>query len=208
MVQKVGGSNPLSHPIYYPHANRGSCEPQEHEGFSCKEVNPSEMARFTAYIQKYAEVMPRTYAFELPFYTIIRNARQRFCVGLRPEDLADIETIESKSLKRHQAFLKRLERFPLDKAEYYVRLKETHAVNSVRGLSKITGEDWSYIARILKTLNLCDSIKDFLKKNKEDPETLRYFHLRILLDIVRQGEERLQLTRFREYMEEFEGRYI
>ncbi len=163
------------------------------------------MAKFTAYIQRYAEVMPRTYSFELPFYTIIRKARQKFCLGSRPEDLADIETIETKTLKKHQAYLKRLERFPLDKAEYYLRLQETHAVNSVRGLSKITGEDWSYIARILKTLDLCDPIKEFLQKNKEDPETLRYFHLRNLLDIVRQGEERLQLSRFRGLMEEFEG---
>ena len=30
-------TNPVTHPIYYPHANRGSCEPQEHEGFSFAE---------------------------------------------------------------------------------------------------------------------------------------------------------------------------
>jgi len=162
------------------------------------------MARFTAYIQRYMDIMPRTYSFELPFYTIIRKARQKFCLGTRPEDLADIDTIETKTLKKHQAYLKRLERFPLDKAEYYLRLKETYAVNSVRGLSRITGEDWSYIARILKTIDLCDSIKDFLKKNKEDPETLRYFHLRRLLDIVRQGEDQLQLTLFRQFIQELE----
>jgi len=162
------------------------------------------MAKFTAYIQRYMDIMPRTYSFEFPFYTIIQKAKQKFLLGSRPEDLADIETIENKRLKKHQSYLKRLERFPLDKAEYYLRLKETHAVNTVRGLSKITGEDWSYIARILKTLGLCDSIKDFFQKNKEDPETLRYFHLRKLLDIVRQGEERLQLARFRELIEEFE----
>ena len=115
-----------------------------------------------------------------------------------------IGTIEQKSLKKHQVFLKRLERFPLDKAEYYRRLKETYAVKSVRGLSKITGEDWSYIARILKTLDLCDFIKEFLQKKKEDPKMLRYFHLRRLLDIVRQKDERLQLTRFREMMDEFD----
>ena len=106
------------------------------------------MARFTVYVQRYAEVMPRTYAFEIPFYIVISNAKQKFCLGTRPEDLANIDVIEQKTLKKHYAFLKRLERFPLDKAEYYRRLKETHAVNSVRGLSKVTGEDWSYIARI------------------------------------------------------------
>ena len=208
MVQEVAGSSLVSHPICYPHANRGSCEPQEHEGFQFSKVSSSEMARFTAYIQRYMDITPRTYSFELSFYTIIRNARQRFCLGTRPEDLANIETIENKSLKKHQAYLKRLERFPLDKAEYYLRLKETNAVNTVKGLSKITGEDWSYIARILKTLDLCDPIKEFLQNNKEDPETLRYFHLRKLLDIVRQGEKNMQLARFRDLIDELEGHVL
>ena len=204
MAQKVAGSNPVIHPIYYPHANRGSCEPQKHEGFSFAEASPSEMAKFTAYIQRYMDIRPRTYLFEFPFYTIIRSAKQKFCLGTRPEDLSNIDKIEQKSLKKYQAYLNRLERFPLDKAEYYLRLKETHSVNTVRGLSKLTGEDWSYIARILKTLELCDSIKNFLQKNKEDPEILKHFNLRKLLDIVRQGEERIQLVRFRELIEEFE----
>ncbi len=75
---------------------------------------------------------------------------------------------------------------------------------SVRGLAKITGEDWSYIAKILRTLDLPESVKDFLRSNKDDPVILQFFHLRKLLDIVRQGEERLQLSRFRELIEELE----
>ena len=37
MALRVGGSSPLAHPNYYPHANRGSCEPQEREGFNLSE---------------------------------------------------------------------------------------------------------------------------------------------------------------------------
>jgi len=109
-------------------------------------------------------------------------------------------------LERHQAYLNRLERFPLDKAEYYLRLKETRGVNSARGLSEVTGEDWSYIAKILRTLDLPEPIKEFLKNNKHNPAILSFFHLRKLLDIIRQGEERLQFARFRELMQEFEER--
>ena len=66
VAQRVAGSIPVTHPIYYPHANRGSCEPQEHEGFSLSEgeisaPNPSEMISFTKYLQKYADIQPRTY---------------------------------------------------------------------------------------------------------------------------------------------------
>jgi len=167
--------------------------------------NPSEMANFTKYLQKYADIQPRTYWWEFPFYTIIRSFRQKFCLGERPEDLDRIAIIEKRAWERHTAHLNRLERFPLDKAEYYLRLKESHGVSSIRGLAKLTGEDWSYIAKIIRTLELPDSIKDFLRNNKSDPAILQFFHLRKLLDIVRQGEERLQLSRFRELIEEFEA---
>ena len=82
---------------------------------------------------------------EFPYYTVIIDARQKYCLGYRPEDLAHIDTIEQKVWKKHEAHLNRLEQFPLEKAEYYLRLKEAHGVSSVRGLSTISGEDWSYI---------------------------------------------------------------
>ena len=167
--------------------------------------NPLEMLNFTKYLQKFADIQPRTYWWEFPFYTVIRSFRQKFCLGNRPEDLDQITKIEKRAWERHTAHLNRLERFPLDKAEYYLRLKESHGVNSIRVLARITGEDWSYIAKIIRTLELSEPIKDFLRNNKSDPSTLQFFHLRRLLDIVRQGEERLQLSRFRELMEEFEG---
>lgn len=172
MAQVAAGSNPVTHPNYYPHANRGSCEPQEHGGFNLSEGKnapaSSEMAHFTKYLQKYANIQPRTYWWEFPFYTVIRSLRQKFCLGERPEDLDCITTIEKRGWERHLTYLKRLERFPLDKAEYYLRLKESQGVNSIRGLAKITGEDWSYIAKIIKTIDLPDPIKDFLRRDRGD----------------------------------------
>ena len=156
------------------------------------------MAGFTQYLRKHADIQPRTYWWEFPFYTIINNARQNFCLGDRPEDLSHIDTIEKRNWARHLAHLERLQHFPLDKAEYYLRLKESRGVNTVRELAAITGEDWSYVARILRTIELPQAIKDFLRGNKANPAVLKFLHLRRLLDIVRQGEERLQLARFRE----------
>jgi hypothetical protein len=172
---------PRGHPSYYPHANQGSNEPHSYEGFHLSEgevsINPSEMVNFTRYLQRYADIQPRTYWWELPFYTIIRSFRQKFCLGNRPDDLDHITTIEKRTWERHLTYLNRLERFPLDKAEYYLRLKESHGVNSIRALAKITGEDWSYIAKIIKTLNLPEPIKEFLRSNKSDPVILRFFHI-------------------------------
>jgi hypothetical protein len=153
----------------------------------------------------YAIAQPRTYWCEFPFFTMVSNSRQKFCLGSRPEDLAHLDTIEQKAWEKHQAYLNRLERLPLEKAGYYIRLKEAHGVNTVRGLSKITGEDWSYIAKILRTLELPEPVRGFLQSNRTEPAVVKFFHLRKLLDIVRQGEEQLQLARFRELMEELEG---
>ncbi len=155
---------------------------------------------YLGYIQKYATNQPRTYWVSIPFYTIIKGARQRFLFGYRPEDLSHIETIEQKAWNKHQAHLDRLERFPLEKAEYYVRIKESQGISSVRGLAQVTGEDWSYIAKILRTLELPETIKDFFKSNKNDPAVLRFFHLRRMIDIVQQREERLQLTGGQKYI--------
>lgn len=161
------------------------------------------MLQYVRYIQRYVTVRPRTYWCEFPFYTVINDARQKYCLGYRPEDLSHIDIIEQKAWKKHQTHLNRLEQFPLDKAEYYLRLKEAHGVNSVRGLSGITGENWSYIARVLKTLTLPELVKNFLENNKNNPDIIKFFHLRRLLDIARQSEERLQLARFQELLEDF-----
>lgn len=192
MAQKVAGSNPVTHPSCYPHANRSNSVPHSHEGFSLSE--------YLRYVQRYAHIRPRTYWSEYHFYQVIDGARQHYCLGHRPEDLADLETIEKKALRKHEVHLQRLENFPLDKAEYYLRLKELHGA-TIRGLARITGEDWSYIAKVLRTLELPDCIKDFLKQNRSEQNLVRFFHLRRLMDIVRQGEERLQVAKFREMLE-------
>jgi len=161
------GSNPIAHPICYPHANRATKKTVRLRVFLC--LN----------------------------FIVFENSKRKFCLGIRPEDLADVYTIDQKVLKKHRYYLNRLAQFPLDKAEYYQRLKEAHAVNTVRGLPKITEEDWSYTAKILRILALPEQIKDFLRNNKNDPSIVKLFNLRRLLDIVRQGEEQLQLRRFR-----------
>lgn len=159
------------------------------------------MSEYLRYVQKYSRIMPRTYWSEYPFYQIVSGLRQYYRIGYRPEDLAHLETIEKKALRKHEVHLQRLENFPLDKAEYYLRLKEVHGVG-IRGLSEITGEDWSYIAKVLRTLELPESVKDFLKENKNNIAIVKCFNLKRLLDIVKQGEERLQLARFKELLEE------
>ena len=126
----------------------------------------------------------RIFQFEQSFYNTIKQRRLQFCFGQRPDDLLDVQTINQKIWQKHQAYLKRLENLPLKKAEYYQNLQESNGAKSVRALSEITGEDWSYIARVLKTLELPESIQKFLNENQQ-PEVVKHFHLRRLLEITR-----------------------
>ena len=146
----------------------------------------------------------RIFHYEQPFYNIVKQRRLQFCFGQRPDDMVAVPTINQRIFEKHQTHLKRLEAFPLKKAAYYQSLQESRGAKSVRALSEITGEDWSYIARLLKTLELPESIQNFLKDNKQ-PEIVKHFHLRRLLEIVRLSDETSQLARFREIFSELEN---
>ena len=145
----------------------------------------------------------RVFKFSQPFYSIFNQRRQQIVFGERPEDLRDVQTIDNRIWEKHQTYLSRIENFPLKKAAYYRNLQESTGVKSVRALSEITGEDWSSIARVLKTLELPDSIQSFLKDNQQ-PEIVKYFNLRRLIEIVRLGPEQSQLAQFRAMLDEFD----
>ena len=144
----------------------------------------------------------RIFHYEQPFYNIVKQRRLQFCFGQRPDDMVAVSTINQRIFEKHQTYLKRLENFPLKKAEYYRNLQESKGAKSVRALSEITGEDWSHIARLLKTLELPESIQRFLKKSQQ-PEIVKYFNLRRLLEIVRMGDESSQLTKFRGLFDDY-----
>ena len=144
----------------------------------------------------------RIFKFSQAFYNIYNQRRQQIIFGERPEDLPDVGSIDKRIWKKHQTYLKRIEDFPLKKAAYYRNLQESTGVKSVRGLSEITGEDWSHIARVLKTLELPDLIRNYLNQNQH-PAILKEFHLRSLLELVRLPPD-AQLHRFREMIEAVE----
>ncbi len=141
----------------------------------------------------------RTFKYSQAFYSIYQRRRQQIIFGDRPTALNEVGTIDQKVWEKHQTYLQRLENFPLKKAAYYQDLQESSGIRSVRGLSEITGEDWSHIARVLKTLDLPEAIQKFLNENQQ-PEIVKHFHLRRLLELVRLPTLDVQMLRFREMM--------
>ena len=81
---------------------------------------------------------------------------------------------------------------------------ESTGASSIRHLAEITGEDWSYLAKLLRTLDLPQGIRDFLTKNPL-PEIVKYFHLRRLSELVRINDEDRQMSRFREMIADKEN---
>ncbi len=51
-------------------------------------------------------------------------------------------------------------------------------------------------------MTLAQPIREYLNSHKDNPQIVKFFHLRRLIEIVRQGEERLQLACFRELLNE------
>ena len=145
----------------------------------------------------------RTFIFSRPFYSIFQHRRLNIHFGNRPEHLSEVNTIDQKIWEKHQTYLKRLDNHPLKKAEYYLTLKRSKGVNTVRELAEITGEDWSYVAKVLRTLELPQGIRDFLLKNPY-PQVIEYFHLRRLLEIVRIKDEDRQMSQFRKIVSELQ----
>ncbi len=141
----------------------------------------------------------RTFKYSQTFYSVYEHRRRTIVFGDRPKELGAVETIDQKVLEKHQTYLRRLENFPLKKAAYYRDLQESSGIKSVRGLSELTGEDWSHIARVLKTLELPEPIQRFLNENQQ-PEVIKRFHLRSLIEIARLNDESSQLAIFREIL--------
>ena len=143
----------------------------------------------------------RIFKYCAPIYSIFDRRRQQFVFGERPEVLEDVGIPDQRDMERYRTYLARLENFPLKKAEYYRELQESTGIKSVRGLSEITGEDWSSIARVLRTLELPAPIRDYLQSHR-DPAIVKTFHLSRLLELVRLDTESLQFARFREMLDE------
>ena len=145
--------------------------------------------------------LSRVFVYQQAFYSIFQQRRQQIVFGERPEDLAQAGTIDQRILEKHQTYLRRLENFPLKKAAYYRQIQDSTGIKSVRAIAEITGEDWSHIARVLKTLELPAPIQDFLNTHSE-PATLKHFHLRRLLELVRLKNEPHLFSKFREMLDE------
>lgn len=141
----------------------------------------------------------RTFDFLHAFYSIYKSGKRVFLLEKRPNGLKNGAVPTQRDIQAHQVAQKRFAEHPIKKAEYYQRLMQSTGASSIRRLAEITGEDWSYLAKLLRVLTLPQGIRDFLTNNPF-PEIIKHFHLRRLLEILRTGDAGAQLTRFHDML--------
>lgn len=122
----------------------------------------------------------RTLPVTTPFYRRYEHRQAVFELGEKPEVFGD-GSITERTWHNYQSYLNRAR--PVARAEFYKRLLDRHGCNSIRALSRITGEDHSRIARVLKVLELPEPILDYLRTH-DTPAVVGYFTEHRLRELI------------------------
>ena len=134
----------------------------------------------------------RTLSVQSPFFTRYEARQAILELGARPDSLR-AATVDQRAWKGYQAYLSRIR--PVDRADFYERLKEREGCKSLRALARITGEDWSRVARALKVLELPSPVLDYLRTH-DSQQLSGYFSERRLRQLLALKDPKKIWTRF------------
>lgn len=93
----------------------------------------------------------------------------------------------SRRERQYQSYLDRVR--PVARAEFYRRLMERQGLKSTRVVARVTGEDRSRVARVLKILELPEPVLQYLRSH-DSPAIVGYFTEKKLRELVALGEHR------------------
>lgn len=116
----------------------------------------------------------------------------------KPKDLPD-GPVDQRSWKQYQSYLSRIR--PVARADFYKRLMERQGLKTVRAVAKVTGEDWSRIAKVLKILELPDPVLEYLRTH-DSPDVVQCFTEARLRELLSLKDPRSIWNRFRALLEE------
>lgn len=113
-----------------------------------------------------------------------------------PQDLPD-GPVDQRSWRQYQAYLGRIR--PVARADFYKRLMERHGLKTTRGVARVTGEDRSRIARVLKILELPEPVLECLRTH-DSPAVVGFFTEARLRELVVLKDPCRIWQRFREML--------
>jgi len=114
----------------------------------------------------------------------------------KPKELPE-GPVDQRAWLQYQSYLSRVR--PVARAEFYKRLMESQGLRSVRALAKVTGEDWSRVARVLKLLELPEPVLAFLRSH-DTPEIAATFTERKLSELLGLKTPRAIWIRFQDLL--------
>jgi hypothetical protein len=114
----------------------------------------------------------------------------------KPKDLPD-GTVDQRAWKQYQSYLSRVR--PVARAEFYKRLMERQGLKTTRAVARVTGEDHSRIARVLRILELPEPVLKYLRTH-DSPAGVGYFTEGRLRELVALKDPPRIWQRFKEML--------
>lgn len=107
--------------------------------------------------------------------------------------------VDQRAWRRYQAYLGRIR--PVARADFYKRLMERKGLKTTRAVARVTGEDHSRVARVLKILELPGPVLEYLRSH-DSPATVSFFTEKRLRELAALGEPRRIWQEFRQMLQE------
>jgi len=109
--------------------------------------------------------------------------------------------VDQRSWKQYQSYLSRIR--PVARADFYKRLMERQGLKTVRAVARVTGEDWSRVAKVLKILELPEPVLDYLRTH-DSPAVVGFFSETRLRELVALKDPWRIWQRFQEMIQTLE----
>jgi hypothetical protein len=126
---------------------------------------------------------------------------RRLVLSPKPIELPD-GPVDHRTWRRYQSYLSRVR--PVARAEFYKRLMERQGLKTTRAVARVTGEDHSRIARVLKILELPEPVLEYLRAH-DTPAVVGYFTEGRLRELVGLKDPRRIWQRFQEMIRYLEN---
>lgn len=142
----------------------------------------------------------RTLPARTEYYSRHERRHRVLELSSKPKELPE-GPVDQRAWQQYQSYLSRVR--PVARAEFYKRLMERQGLKTTRAVARVTGEDHSRVARVLKILGLPEPVLDYLRTH-DSPTVVTYFTEKRLRDLVAIQDPRRIWRQFQEMLRELD----
>jgi len=127
------------------------------------------------------------------YFTVYEYGRRILLSGQLPPELDGQRGIKARTWRAYHRRMAQMP--PWERAERYQQMIAQLGFQSIRALARATGEDHSRMARILKVLELPESVLAVLRAHAGHANIRAHFTERRLRELVRQNQREVTILR-------------